>query len=186
MSGPVDRVRAHQQLGSADDVPWRHPRVATTSVDLPGEIRQLLESRDKNAAHAAAERIEDAVCRARELYQAAGAVTRSVVEQIRVVVCSVAALDLLVEIAHWQTSHLEQVEDNDGLALRCAELIRGVLPQLHTLAGASSDEAFRQGAVDLATRLTLQPAPCALHRDTDDRPLGYAQARHPRTYGGAS
>lgn len=134
------------------DTEWEKLRSVGDSTALPALIHQMLDDSEE-AAYRASQEIERNVCPGRELYEAAEAVTLTVTSLIRSGVCSVAALDLLVEIAYGEPSSVEQIEGNDGLALRCAALIKNVLPTVYELARLSDDERFRQGAVDLATRL---------------------------------
>lgn len=134
-------------------IAWHKLRAVRDPSLLPELVRQLLEAPDEDDAYTGFEHIEASVSPGRELYEAAEAVTRSLVSRVVSGVCSSAAVDLLVEIAHGEPSVVELIEGNDGVALRCAELIRGVLPQLYALARAREDESFRQGVIDLATRL---------------------------------
>ncbi|RRD48674.1 hypothetical protein [Arachnia propionica] len=134
------------------DTEWEKLRSVGDSTTLPALIHQMLDDSEE-AAYRASQEIERNVCPGRELYEAAEAVTLTLASLIRSGVCSVAALDLLVEIAYGEPSSVEQIEGNDGLALRCAALIKNVLPTVYELARLSDDERFRQGAVDLATRL---------------------------------
>ncbi|MDO5082958.1 MAG: hypothetical protein Q4D89_06105 [Arachnia propionica] len=146
----------HQQPDPPGELALHQLRTASP-IDLSADLEQLLQNRDEAAAHAAAQRIEGAVCPARELYEAAEAVTQYVTSKLATGVFPVAALDLLVEIAHGEPAPVEQIEQNHGIALRCAGLIREVLPTLYASAETSDDESLRQGVIDLAIR--LEPAP---------------------------
>ncbi|MDO5067208.1 MAG: hypothetical protein Q4D96_08025 [Propionibacteriaceae bacterium] len=155
----------HQQPDPPEELALHQLRTASPS-DLSADLEQLLQTRDEAAAHAAAQRIENAVCPARELYEAAEAVTQCLTSKLAAGVFPVAALDLLVEISHGEPAPVEQIEGNHGIGLRCAGLIREALPTLYALVETSDDESFRQGVVDLATR--LEPVPQARRKLLDE------------------